>query len=66
VAAIAAIKTADNYDGANAALIEEERPLHRSVWLRWDFFSAENSMGFHNPEEGQHMLVSATDFVLLR
>ncbi|MHB8819858.1 MAG: ammonia-forming cytochrome c nitrite reductase subunit c552, partial [Bellilinea sp.] len=43
------------------ALIEEARALHRSAQLRWDFIAAENSMGFHNPEEALRILASATD-----
>lgn len=61
VAAIDAIKTAAAADGADAALIDEARQLHRSAQLRWDFIAAENSMGFHNPEEALRILASATD-----
>ncbi len=61
VAAIAQIKTAAEADGADAALIEEARQLHRSAQLRWDFIAAENSMGFHNPEEALRILAAATD-----
>jgi nitrite reductase (cytochrome c-552) len=61
VAAIEAIKTAGAVEGADAALIEEARQLHRSAQLRWDFIAAENSMGFHNPEEALRILAAATD-----
>ena len=59
--AIDAIKTALAANGADAALIEEAQALHRSAQLRWDFIAAENSMGFHNPEEALRILASATD-----
>ena len=59
--AIDAIKTALAATGADAALIEEAQALHRSAQLRWDFIAAENSMGFHNPEEALRILASATD-----
>ncbi|MFA5835479.1 MAG: ammonia-forming cytochrome c nitrite reductase subunit c552 [Bellilinea sp.] len=59
--AIEAIKTATADDKADAKLIEEARALHRSAQLRWDFIAAENSMGFHNPEEALRILASATD-----
>jgi len=61
VAAIDAIKTAAAATGSDAALVEEARTLHRSAQLRWDFIAAENSMGFHNPEEALRILASATD-----
>ena len=37
------------------------RDLHREAQLRWDFVAAENSMGFHNPEEALRILSIATD-----
>ena len=46
---------------ADAKLLEEARQLHRSAQLRWDFVAAENSMGFHNPEEVLRILASSTD-----
>ena len=45
----------------DAAMLAEARQLHRSAQLRWDFIAAENSMGFHNPEEALRILASATD-----
>lgn len=59
--AIDAIKTALAETGSDAALIAEAQTLHRSAQLRWDFIAAENSMGFHNPEEALRILASATD-----
>ncbi len=61
LAAIDAIKTAIAQTGADAALITEAQALHRSAQLRWDFIAAENSMGFHNPEEALRILATATD-----
>jgi len=60
-AAIDAIAAAAADPKADAAMIEEARQLHRSAQLRWDFIAAENSMGFHNPEEALRILASATD-----
>lgn len=59
--AIDAIAAAAKNDKADAALIDQARQLHRSAQLRWDFIAAENSMGFHNPEEALRILASATD-----
>jgi len=61
IAAIKAIEAAAASQGADATLLEEARQLHREAQLRWDFISAENSMGFHNPEEALRILASATD-----
>jgi nitrite reductase (cytochrome c-552) len=61
VQAIEAIKAAGADPAADAKLVEEARQLHRSAQLRWDFVSAENSMGFHNPEEALRILASAID-----
>ncbi len=59
--AIDAIAAASGNPQADGALIDEARQLHRSAQLRWDFIAAENSMGFHNPEEALRILASATD-----
>ena len=59
--AIDAIAAAASAPKADGALIDEARQLHRSAQLRWDFIAAENSMGFHNPEEALRILASATD-----
>jgi nitrite reductase (cytochrome c-552) len=61
VAAIEAIESAGAASGADAALLSEARQLHREAQLRWDFIAAENSMGFHNPEEALRILAAATD-----
>ncbi|HEX2980481.1 MAG TPA: ammonia-forming cytochrome c nitrite reductase subunit c552 [Anaerolineaceae bacterium] len=59
--AIDAISAAAADPGADPALIETARQLHRSAQIRWDFIAAENSMGFHNPEEALRILAAATD-----
>jgi nitrite reductase (cytochrome c-552) len=61
VAAIAAIEKAAAVSGVDEALLTEARSLHREAQLRWDFIAAENSMGFHNPEEALRILGNATD-----
>jgi nitrite reductase (cytochrome c-552) len=61
VDAILAIESAAAAPGVNADLLEEARLLHREAQLRWDFIAAENSMGFHNPEEALRTLAMATD-----
>ena len=61
VAAIDAIAKAGAKQEADPALLEAARGLHRNAQMRWDFIAAENSMGFHNPEEALRILASATD-----
>ncbi len=61
IAAIEAIETAAAEPGADEALLSEARTLHREAQLYWDFIAAENSMGFHNPEEALRILAAATD-----
>jgi nitrite reductase (cytochrome c-552) len=58
LAAVDAIKAAE---GGDAARLDKARRLHRAAQLRWDFIAAENSMGFHNPEEALSILAAATD-----
>ncbi len=59
--AISAIKVADNNSSHDPIQLEEARKLHRAAQIRWDFVAAENSMGFHNPEEALRILAAATD-----
>jgi len=47
--------------GASDAALEEARRLHRGAQLRWDFIDAENSMGFHSPQEAARILAHAVD-----
>ena len=56
-----AIEAAARQPGVDADLLAEARDLHREAQLRWDFVAAENSMGFHNPEEALRILADATD-----
>ncbi|MFQ5906989.1 MAG: ammonia-forming cytochrome c nitrite reductase subunit c552, partial [bacterium] len=48
----------DAPDGA----LEDARRLHRRAFIRWDFVSAENSMGFHSPQESAYILGDAIDY----
>ena len=59
--AISAIKVADSNPSHDPIQLEEARKLHRAAQIRWDFVAAENSMGFHNPEEALRILAAATD-----
>jgi nitrite reductase (cytochrome c-552) len=61
VEAITAIEAASKVTGVDADLLAAARDLHREAQLRWDFIAAENSMGFHNPEEALRILSIATD-----
>ncbi len=59
--AISAIEAAAKETGVDAKILTDARNLHREAQLRWDFIAAENSMGFHNPEEALRILSIATD-----
>lgn len=61
VDAIKAIEAAAKAPNVDAKLLAEARDLHREAQLRWDFIAAENSMGFHNPEEALRILSISTD-----
>jgi nitrite reductase (cytochrome c-552) len=61
VEAIKAIEAAAAVQGVDETLLNEARDLHREAQLRWDFIAAENSMGFHNPEEALRILAASTD-----
>jgi nitrite reductase (cytochrome c-552) len=62
VAAIDAISAAAAVPAADPEKLTEARNFHRKAQMRWDLVAAENSMGFHNPEEALRILASATDF----
>jgi nitrite reductase (cytochrome c-552) len=47
--------------GATDAALAEARRLHKSAQMRWDFVDAENSMGFHSPQEAARILTHAVD-----
>ncbi len=59
--AVNAIKAATANSSSNAALLDEARLLHRQAQFYWDYVSAENSMGFHNPEYVLKSLAGATN-----
>jgi len=61
LAAISTIEAAGAESGTDGGLLQEARWLHREAQLRWDFIAAENSMGFHNPEEALRILAAATN-----
>ena len=61
VDSLTAIKAAAADPNADATLLNEARALHRDAQMYWDFIAAENSMGFHNPEEALRILGEATD-----
>jgi nitrite reductase (cytochrome c-552) len=44
------------------ALLDPARLLHRKAQFMWDFVSAENSTGFHNPEYALRILADSTNF----
>jgi nitrite reductase (cytochrome c-552) len=59
--AINAIKLAAANPKADAALLDQARALHRKAQFMWDFVSAENSTGFHNPEYALKILADSTN-----
>lgn len=42
--------------------LEPARSMHRKAQWRLDFISAENSMGFHAPQEAARILAEAIDY----
>ncbi|MBN2311952.1 MAG: ammonia-forming cytochrome c nitrite reductase subunit c552 [Candidatus Hydrogenedentes bacterium] len=48
--------------GATAGQLAEARELQRRAQWRLDFIAAENSMGFHAPQEAARVLGEAADF----
>ena len=61
VDAINAIIAATANSASDQALLTEARELHRQAQFYWDFVSAENSMGFHNPEYVLKILAESTN-----
>jgi nitrite reductase (cytochrome c-552) len=59
--AITALTAATGNAGVDVALLDEARTLHRHAQFMWDFVSAENSMGFHNPEYALVILAESTN-----
>lgn len=62
VDAINALKLAAADPNADADLLNQARALHRKAQFMWDFVSAENSMGFHNPEYILKILADSTNY----
>jgi nitrite reductase (cytochrome c-552) len=48
--------------GASDAALDPARALHRKAQWRLDFVAAENSMGFHAPQELARILAEAIDY----
>jgi nitrite reductase (cytochrome c-552) len=48
--------------GATEAALEDAAALHRKAQWRLDFVAAENSMGFHAPQELARILAEAIDY----
>ncbi|MCS7033174.1 MAG: ammonia-forming cytochrome c nitrite reductase subunit c552 [Phycisphaerae bacterium] len=48
--------------GIDDARLETARRLHRKAQWRLDFVNAENSMGFHAPQEAARLLAEAIDY----
>jgi nitrite reductase (cytochrome c-552) len=61
VDAINAIKLAAADPKADTALLDQARNMHRKAQFMWDFISAENSTGFHNPEYALKVLAESTN-----
>jgi nitrite reductase (cytochrome c-552) len=59
--AINAVKDAAANPKADTALLDQARNLHRKAQFMWDFVSAENSTGFHNPEYALKILAESTN-----
>ncbi|SDI56769.1 ammonia-forming cytochrome c nitrite reductase subunit c552 [Desulfosporosinus hippei] len=59
--AINSITTASNNSAAKADMMNEARNLHRKAQWRWDYISAENSMGWHSPKEALRILGEGLD-----
>jgi nitrite reductase (cytochrome c-552) len=62
VAAISAIQVMSNTASIDQNALTQARALHRRAQMRWDFVAAENSAGFHNPQEAVRILAEAIDF----
>jgi nitrite reductase (cytochrome c-552) len=48
--------------GADEAALKAAADLHKKAQWRLDFVAAENSMGFHAPQELARILAEATDY----
>ena len=61
VEAINTIQVAAVSPEVDKTKLDQARQLHRQAQMMWDFIAAENSMGFHNPEEALRILAAATN-----
>jgi nitrite reductase (cytochrome c-552) len=61
VEAIDAINSA-KASGATEEQLKEALQLQRKATFYWDFVAAENSTGFHSPQEAARSLANAIDF----
>jgi nitrite reductase (cytochrome c-552) len=59
--AITSIKLATADPNADQDLLTQAREMHREAQFMWDFVSAENSTGFHNPEYALKILADSTN-----
>lgn len=57
----AVIGKAANVDKADQAGLDQARELVRKAQWLWDCVAAENSMGFHNPDQVLHALGRSID-----
>ncbi len=60
--AITAIKAANAISPNDSALLDQAKQLYRRAQFLWDFVSAENSTGFHNPEYALKILAESTNY----
>ncbi|MDR1659984.1 MAG: ammonia-forming cytochrome c nitrite reductase subunit c552 [Desulfovibrio sp.] len=60
-----AVRLANNYAGARSpdyeALMKQAREMVRKGQLFWDYISAENSVGFHNPAKALDTLMTSAE-----
>ena len=62
VALIRELEAAAKRGGTPDTALEAARAFHRRAQWRLDFIAAENSMGFHAPQEAARILAEAIDF----
>jgi nitrite reductase (cytochrome c-552) len=62
VAALMDAVVAAKRAGADSMALREALRMHRRAQWRLDFVSAENSMGFHAPQEAARILAEAVDY----
>ncbi len=59
--AIREIDSANKVEGHNEEILAEAKALHRQAQFYWDWIAAENSRGFHNPQDAMNTLGKAID-----